>query len=75
MNVMLDKLVVDVDHLGITHEERISSLEMVVHKNLEEIFINIDEKIGKLSEDLKTMVNISNPTKKTSATRLIKQKS
>lgn len=34
MNVMLDKLVVDVDHLGVSHEERISSLEMMVNKIL-----------------------------------------
>lgn len=59
MNAILDKLVVDVDRLGITHE-RISSLEMMVHKTLEERFVNIKERIGKLSENLKTMVNIIN---------------
>lgn len=67
MNVVLDRIFVDVDRLGRTHEERIYFLEMTIQKYFEERFVNIEERISKISDFLKIVVNISNSSLKSSA--------
>lgn len=65
MNVMLDKLIKVADRRRASHEESISSLEMLANKSLEDHVARFEERTGTMLDDLRIVVNISNNSLKT----------